>query len=113
VDIRRAKLAVKDPAQLNKKIRKMVEDDLGGIWKKANGKYNQSLKNPTWGVYELFRKIGAKPRFRGPMDSDPGKSDMFYYKEWEFKDDGVVSSLYIALQPKCKQIQLCIFVSKS
>jgi len=28
--------------------------------KKANGKYNQSLKNPTWGVYELFRKIGRK-----------------------------------------------------
>ena len=54
--------------------------DQGGIWKKANGKYNQSLKNPTWGVYELFRKIGAKPRFRGPADTDPGKADMFYYK---------------------------------
>ena len=82
-----SKLLVKQPQQLNLRIRKMVEEDQGGIWKKANGKYNQALKNPTWGVYELFRKIGAKPRFRGPADGNPGKNDMFYYKEWEFKND--------------------------
>lgn len=82
-----SKLLVKQPQQLNLRIRKMVEEDQGGIWKKANGKYNQALKNPTWGVYELFRKIGAKPRFRGPAEGDPGKNDMFYYKEWEFKND--------------------------
>jgi len=82
-----SRLLVKEPKQLNIKIRDMVEQDQGGIWKKANGKYNQSLKNPTWGVYELFRKIGAKPRFRGPVEGDPGKHDMFYYKEWEFKND--------------------------
>ena len=82
-----SKLLVKQPQQLNLRIRQMVEEDQGGIWKKANGKYNQALKNPTWGVYELFRKIGAKPRFRGPAEGNPGKNDMFYYKEWEFKND--------------------------
>lgn len=42
-----AKLMVRDPKALNLKIREMVERDQGGIWKKANGKYNQMLKNPT------------------------------------------------------------------
>jgi hypothetical protein len=78
------KLKVSSPLELNKKIRKMVDEDQGGIWKKANGKYNQSLKNPTWGIYELFRKIGVRPRLRGDKIDDPGKEDMVYYKEWEF-----------------------------
>ncbi len=82
-----SQLLVKEPQQLNLRIRQMVEEDQGGIWKKANGKYNQKLKNPTWGVYELFRKIGVKPCFRGPAEGDPGKQDMFYYKEWEFRND--------------------------
>jgi hypothetical protein len=83
-----AKLLVKDPLKLNKKIHKMIEEDEGGIWKKANGKYKQPLKNPTLAVYELFRRIGVKPRKRGPKEDDPGKHDLFYYTEWEFKDDG-------------------------
>lgn len=82
-----SKLLVKQPQELNRRVRKMVEEDQGGIWKKANGKYNQTLKNPTWGVYDLFRKIGVKPRFRGPAPGEPGKKDMFYYNEWEFKND--------------------------
>ncbi len=84
-----AKLLVKDPLKLNEKIRKMMEEDHGGIWKKANGKYKQPLKNPTYVMYELFRKIGVKPgkNSRGPEEDDPGKHDMFYYTEWEFKDD--------------------------
>jgi hypothetical protein len=82
-----SKLLVKQPQELNRRIRKMVEEDQGGIWKKANGKYNQALKNPTWGVYDLFRKIGVKPRLRGPAQGEPGKQDMFYYNEWEFKND--------------------------
>mmetsp|Transcript_16531 Transcript_16531/g.37738 ORF Transcript_16531/g.37738 Transcript_16531/m.37738 type:complete len:802 (-) Transcript_16531:918-3323(-) len=82
-----SKLEVHDPYELNLKVKKMVDEDEGGIWKKANGKYNQPLKNPTWGVYELFRKIGSKPCLRGPADRDPGKTDMFYYREWEFRND--------------------------
>jgi hypothetical protein len=82
-----SKLLVTQPQTLNHRCRDMVEEDRGGIWKKANGKNKQALKNPTWCVYDLFRKIGAKPRFRGPVEGDPGKNDMFYYKEWEFKND--------------------------
>ena len=82
-----SKIIVKDPKQLNINIRNMVDQDQGGIWKKANGKNKQQLKNPTSGVYELFRKIGVKPRFRGPIEDDPGKHDLLYHKEWEFIND--------------------------
>jgi len=78
---------VADPKLLNDEIRSMIERDMGGTWKRSGGTYNQVLKHPTWGIYELFRKIGIKPRFRGPKDADPGKNDMFYYKEWTFIDD--------------------------
>ena len=82
-----SKLLVNKPLKLNLRIRQMIEEDEYGIWRKANGKHNQKLKNPTWSVYELFRKIGVKPHFRGPAEGDPGKPDMFYYREWEFKND--------------------------
>jgi len=39
-------LRVSNPRILNDRIKKMVEDDHGGIWKKENGKINQTLKNP-------------------------------------------------------------------
>jgi hypothetical protein len=77
-----SKLSVKEPKKFHKKILDMIVQDQTGIWKKAN----QTLKNPTLAVYELFRKIGVKPRFRGPIDEDPGKKDLFYYLEWEFKN---------------------------
>jgi len=80
-------LHVSNPRILNDRIKKMVDDDHGGIWKKANGKMNQTLKNPTLGVYELFRKIGVKPKGRGPILMDPGASDMFYHNEWKFIND--------------------------
>jgi len=73
-------LTVKDPKKFYENICKMIEEDDEGIFKKVS-------KNPTWGVYEMFRKIGLRPRFRGPQETDPGKSVMFYYKEWNFKND--------------------------
>jgi len=81
------RLLVSDPLALNKKIHKMIEKDEGGFWKKANGKHNKELKNPTFGVYELLRKIGVKPGLRGPKETDPGKQDMLYHKQWNFKCD--------------------------
>jgi hypothetical protein len=47
-------------------------------------KTRYATKKLTWCVYELFRKIGVKPRIRGPEARDPGKDDMVYYKEWQF-----------------------------
>ena len=78
-----SQLLVKEPLQFNIKIHEMIKQDYKGIWK--NGK--ESLKNSTWIVYELFRRIGVKPRSRGPVDDDPGKHDMLYYKEWNFIND--------------------------
>ena len=85
-----SKIVVSEPLRLNLLCREMVRKDAGGIWKQANGKHNQELKNPTWGVYELLRRIGVKPHLRGPREGDPTTTkirDMFYYKEWEFKND--------------------------
>lgn len=81
-----SQMLVKEPLQFNIKIREMIEQDYNGIWKKANGN-KISLRNPTWLVYELFRKIGVKPRSRGDIKEDPGKLDMLYYKEWNFIND--------------------------
>jgi len=78
-----SQLLVKEPLQFNIKIHEMIKQDYNGIWK--NGK--ESLKNSTWIVYELFRRIGVKPRSRGPINDDPGKHDMLYYKEWNFIND--------------------------
>jgi hypothetical protein len=75
---------VKVPEELNVRIREMVKLDLHGAWRKANGMHQKMLKNPTWSVYELFRKIGIRPRLRGSEARDPGKHDMVYYKEWSF-----------------------------
>jgi len=79
-----SKMDVRDPAELNSRVREMVKLDLRGIWRRANGMHATQLKNPSWGVYELFRKIGVKPRLRGPEALDPGKQDMVYYKQWQF-----------------------------
>jgi hypothetical protein len=79
-----SKMDVRDAAELNSRIREMVQNDLHGWWRKCNGMQAKKLKNATWSVYELFRKIGIRPRFRGPEVTEPGKHDMVYYKEWSF-----------------------------
>jgi hypothetical protein len=79
-----SKMDVRDPAELNSRVREMVQNDLHGWWRKCNGMQARVLKNPTWSVYELLRKIGVKPRLRGPEALDPGKQDMVYYKQWQF-----------------------------
>jgi hypothetical protein len=55
-------------------------------------------------VYELFRKIGVKPLFRGPAEGDPGSSDMVYYKLWEFKND---DSFKLARQRLARSFHYC------
>jgi hypothetical protein len=82
-----SKLLVKQPLAFNLRCRDLVESDQGGWWKHANGKGQKVLKNPTFGIYELFRKIGVKPHLRGPAVDDPGKSDCVYYREWHFRND--------------------------
>ena len=79
-----SKLMVHEPAELNSRVREMVKLDLCGIWRRANGMHATQLINASWGVYELLRKIGVKPRLRGPEALDPGKHDMVYYTQWEF-----------------------------
>lgn len=77
-----SKLIINNPREFYNRICKMIEEDNSGIW----NVYNKKLKNPTWVIYEMFRKIGLHPRKRGPQETDPGKSVMIYYKEWEFRN---------------------------
>ena len=76
-------LIINNPREFYDRICKMIKEDNSSIW----NKYNKKSKNPTWVVYEIFRIIGLRPRKRGPQDTDPGKSVMIYYKEWEFRND--------------------------
>jgi len=82
-----AGVTVHSPEDLNVEVRKMIQADVGGVWKKANGKGPAELKNPTWVMYELFRKIGVKPGQRKPAENDPGNKDMLHHKKWEFRND--------------------------
>jgi hypothetical protein len=79
-----SKLLVNSPEELNLRIREMIKLDLHGAWRKCNGMHAKVLKNPSWSVYELLRKIGVRPRLRGSDALDPGKHDMVYYKQWQF-----------------------------
>jgi hypothetical protein len=75
-------LTLNDPKEFHDRIYKMIDDDNNGIW--IIKKNYEMPKNPTWAVYEMFRKIGLKPRSRGSQETDPGKSVMIYFKEWKF-----------------------------
>ena len=85
-----SKIHVGNPVNFNSEIRQMVEADQHKIWKSANGKGNQELKNPTRGVYELLRLMGVTPGPRARIvvgaENGPSTADMVYHKYWVFKD---------------------------
>jgi len=74
------RVLIHDPAAFNTKVRSMIVNERTGLWRSGP-------KNPTWPIYEFFRTMGMKPRFRGGEYSDPGKADMLYYKMWTFTND--------------------------
>jgi hypothetical protein len=99
-----SKILVKQLLAFNLRCRDLVEKDKSGCWKHANGKGDRVLKNPTFSVYELFRKIGVKPHLRGPACDDPGKTDFVYHREWHFRDD---DSFRKARKRLCKGYNYC------
>lgn len=82
-------MLVHAPAQFCAKIREMVEMDPARVWVWRADGVSQTLKRPTWVVYELLRKIGVKPSRRGlrGAEGDPGSGDMLYYERWDFRND--------------------------
>lgn len=94
----RRKMLVSDCMEFNKRVRDMINTDDGGMWKAANGNQSKELQSPTWCVYELFRKIGVKPRFRDPVEDFSEVKDMLYYREWCFKDDCSYQKTRLRLQ---------------
>ena len=82
-----SKILVHDPLSFNTKVRALLASS--ALWQR------QALTptNPTWLVYEFLRKIGMKPRFRGPSAGCPGRNDMVYYYRWTFHDDAAFEGL--------------------
>ena len=75
-------LRVHDVPEFRRRLLSMVKDH-ANVWNKNH----IQLKNPGWGVYELLRGIGVRPKLRGPVESDPGKFEMLYYEAWQFSND--------------------------
>jgi hypothetical protein len=82
-----SRLQVHDPVALRTRVLAMIERDEGDVWRGANGKQRVTLRNPTWIVYELFRKIGCKPCGRAAPETDPGPLDKLHYRAFEFRND--------------------------
>jgi len=81
-----ARVIVHNPLAFNTRVRALLASENSNLWKVgANG--------PTWPVYEFFRVLGMKPRFRGCASTDPGKHDMLYYYRWDFTDDAAFQPL--------------------
>lgn len=82
-----SKLEIHDPVALCTRVLAMIERDDGDIWGSANGTRGRTLRNPTWIVYELFRKLGCKPVGRAAQETDPGPQNMLHYKAFVFRND--------------------------
>jgi len=80
-----ARVLVHDPLAFNTKVRALLASENSKLWRVGGN-------GPTWPVYNFFRVLGMKPRFRGCASTDPGKHDMLYYHVWAFTDD-------VAFQP--------------
>jgi len=78
-----SEILVDDLGEFNSSIRNLVLKDESHCWL-MNGR--ESIKEPTWPVYEILRQIGIKPvkGMRGPKHGDPGKRDFMYYTKYEF-----------------------------
>mgnify|MGYP004239456223 CR=1 FL=1 len=88
------RLEVHNPEQLHARMCEMLQTNTSKAWSDAP-------KNPTFPVYEQLRRIGVRPtrNSRGPVKSDPGKHDMFYYTQWEFKPDESSKNAYQRMKP--------------
>ena len=99
-------LNVSSPMSLNIEARAMVNADKDGVWKHANGKSNKLLKNPTWGVAELFRCMGVKPFLRGDPNApeyNPGTMDRIYHRRYKFINDESFRDARKLMQPNFRR----------
>ena len=82
-----SKIIVDNTLEFHTRVSAMITCDNAGIWRRFSGQNKKPLQNPTWVVYELFRRLGIKPRFRGLDATHVLKNDMFYHTEWTFRND--------------------------
>jgi len=79
-----SKLVISDVVEFHKRARAMVlEKGINNCWNISG----RPVTNPTYGVYQVFRTLDLLPSHRGPSDTDPGKTDWLYYKEWHYKPE--------------------------
>jgi len=88
-----ARVLVHDPLAFNTKVRSMLANERSSLWKKSALGGGADYSFTTWPVYDFFRVLGMKPRFRGDASTDPGQHDMVYYKVWTFTNDAAFTPL--------------------
>lgn len=84
-----SRMIVDDPRALNRAVRDVVRKDLvdgAGVWY-TNEPKPSARTDFTFEAYSLLRRIGCKPRFRGPESTDPGAHDLFYYGIWTYNEE--------------------------
>jgi hypothetical protein len=82
-----SKILVDNPVELCARVAVMISGDKMGTWRRNPGQQDQPLLKPTWGAYELFRRLGIKGRFRASGASKTDNSHVFAYLQWNFKND--------------------------
>jgi len=82
-----SKILVDNPVELCARVAVMISGDKIGTWRRNPGQQDQPLLKPTWGAYELFRRLGVKGRFRTSGANKTDNSHVFAYLQWTFKND--------------------------
>jgi hypothetical protein len=94
-----SRMIVDDPLALNHAVRDVVRKDLvdgAGVWC-TNEPSPTARTDLTWEAYSLLRRIGCKPRVRGPESTDPGVHDLLYYGIWTYNEDAAFNAARLSL----------------
>jgi hypothetical protein len=102
-----SKILVDKPVELCARVTAMISGDKIGTWRRNPGEHEKPLLKPTWGAYELFRRLGIKGRFRASGASKTDSSYVFAHLEWTFKNDDAYKNaskrLYVGFYARDKQ----------
>jgi hypothetical protein len=102
-----SKILVDKPVELCARVTAMISGDKIGTWRRNPGEQEKPLLKPTWGAYELFRRLGIKGRFRSSGASKTESSYVFAHLEWTFKNDDSYKNaskrLYVGFYARNKQ----------
>ena len=80
-----SRILVHDALAFHQHMLAMLAADTSGLFHVEQSRYPRATQ--TYIVYHALTSLGMKPRFRGPLATDPGAGDNVYYKLWQFVND--------------------------